>query len=160
MARTSASYRPNRRNNAKRKQELRGWDMHYLARDFEPKRKRAVYADLPPRDKKGNVNYQNRADKEDIAKRDKANTIEYAGVGIIGLARMLVDYRQNTVYKKKPKQGTAAKRRKAPLQNFLSGQKLEEAQDRHIHPRSKRGLKGFARNFREHAEKVKAELAK
>jgi hypothetical protein len=51
--------------------------------------------------------------------------------GAAGISRAIVQHKLATVFPKKPKRGWAAKRRRAPFETFLKGDKLEKAQMRH-----------------------------
>lgn len=74
----------------------------------------------------------NERDRSEAAeeRRNAHVTMDFTD-GAAGISRALINHKPGTVFKKKPKRGWAAKRRAAPFQNFLEGDKLEKAKMRH-----------------------------
>ncbi len=96
----------------------------------------------------------NKQDRKAKAERVEKR-IEFTGK--VGLARSQVNYTMSKVFKKKPKQGTAAKVRKAP---FVDGT-TEKMKAHHVHPRHKRTVKPRTKaNARKVAAIKKAKLVK
>ena len=55
-----------------------------------------------------------------------------------GLSLLQVQHKVPTVFEKKPRQGTAAKRRRAPFADRFDAERMAAIRTRHVHPRCKR----------------------
>lgn len=74
---------------------------------------------------------QNKRDRSALAEIKRADhvTMDFTGEG--GIERAMVSHRHGTVYQKKPKRGSAAKRRRAPFETYFTGDRLHRARMRH-----------------------------
>jgi hypothetical protein len=78
-------------------------------------------------DKTGNK--RNRSPEAEQRREDRNIVMDFTGW--FGLMRAQINHKIGTIFQKKPKRGWAAKRRAAPVADYLPPDKMEVARRRH-----------------------------